>query len=103
MVSVRAFGLAGLLAAFVLVSPAAAPTSHELVYFTSGGVMSVAGHRFERDAVVLQLHGGAEVRCDLVLIDRIELDRRPRFSTEPAQLESYRAYADSQLLSETLR
>ena len=99
MFSYKAACLGALLAGFVLVGPVSAPTSNELVYFTSGEVMSVAGHRFEQNAVVLQLHGGAEVRCDLVLIERIELDRSPRYSTEPPQLESYNAYADSQLLS----
>ncbi len=99
MVAAKAIGLAGLFAAFVFVSPAAAPTSHELVYFNSGGVMSVAGHRLDRDTVVLLLHGGDEVRCDLVLIDRIELDRRPRYSTVPARMESYQAYAGTRLLS----
>ncbi len=99
MLRFKALGLAGLLAASIFVSPAAAPTSHELVYFDSGGVMSVAGHRLDRDAVVLLLHGGAEVRCDPTLIDRIELDRSPRYSTAPARVESYQAYAGTRMLA----
>ena len=78
--------LAATLAAFLAVlcfgTPAAAPTGFELVYFASGRVMPIAGHRIDGSAVVLELRGGGEVRCDPLLIDRIELDGTPR--TEPA-------------------
>jgi hypothetical protein len=78
--------LAAALAAFLAVlcfgTPASAPTGFELVYFASGRVMPIAGHRIDGSAVVLELRGGGEVRCDPLLIDRIELDGTPR--TEPA-------------------
>ena len=70
--------LAGFLAVILFVTPAAAPTSFEVVHFAAGGTMPIAAHRIDGDAVVLELRGGGEVRCDPRLIDRIELDRTPR-------------------------
>ena len=99
MVDVRALTLAGLFTASVLISPAAAPTSRELVYFTSGGVIPVTGHRTDGDDIVLVFHGDAEVRFDPTLIDRIELDPNPRYSTRLARVESYQTYVKSRLLS----
>ena len=60
------------LALAMQVAPADAPAPAELVYFTSGEVMQIAGRRVEGDAVVLTLGGGAEVRFDARLVDRIE-------------------------------
>ena len=54
------------------VAPADAPAPAELVYFTSGEVLPIAGRRVEGDAVILTLGGGAEVRFDARLVDRIE-------------------------------
>lgn len=54
------------------VAPADAPVPAELVYFTSGDVMPIAGHRVEGDTVALTLNGGGEVLVDVRLVDRIE-------------------------------
>ena len=54
------------------VAPADAPVPAELVYFTSGDMMPIAGHSVEGNAVVLTLSSGGEVLFDARLIDRIE-------------------------------
>lgn len=64
------------------VAPADAPVPAELVYFSSGDVMPIAGHRVEGNAVALTLNGGGEVLFDLQLIDRIEPAVQP--GTRPA-------------------
>lgn len=64
------------------VAPADAPVPAELVYFTSGDVMPIAGHRVEGNTVALTLNGGGEVLFDLQLVDRIEPAVRP--ATRPA-------------------
>ena len=56
----------------VLAAPAEAPVPVELVHFTSGEVMTIAGHRVEGNAIVLSLKGGDEILFDARLIDRIE-------------------------------
>lgn len=59
------------------VAPADAPVPAEVVYFTSGDLMPITGHRVEGDAVVLTLKGGGEILFDARLIDRIEPAGRP--------------------------
>ena len=59
------------------VAPADAPVPAEVAYFTSGGLMPIAGHRVAGDAVFLALKGGGEVLLDARLIDRIEPAGRP--------------------------
>ena len=66
--------LVGFLAVICFGTHAAAPTGFELVYFTSGRVMPIAGHRIDGTAIVLELRGGGEVHCDPLLINRFELD-----------------------------
>jgi hypothetical protein len=55
----------------------AVPAGAELAYFTSGRTMSVKGHRDEGTAVILELRGGGEIRCEAGVIDRIEPDEVP--------------------------
>ena len=66
-----------LLAFFLVVRPAAAPASAELVLFTTGRTMAVSGHAFEGTRVVLYLPTGGEIVCDRSLIVRIEPDPAP--------------------------
>ena len=82
MLRLRA-ALGGVLVMVCLVTSAAAPTSFELVHFASGGMMPIAGHRIDGEAIVLELRGGGQVRCDPRLIDLIELDRTPRATDAP--------------------
>ena len=63
-----------LLALLLVVRPAVAPASAELVLLTTGRTLSVTGHRMEGDRVVLYLHNGGEIVCDRSLIVRIEPD-----------------------------
>ena len=74
--------LATLVAVLCFGASAAAPTGFEVVYFASGRVMPVAGHRIDGTSIVLELRGGGEVRCDPQLIDRIELKGAPRVEPE---------------------
>jgi len=60
------------LALLLVVRPAAAPASAELVLLTTGRTLSVTGHRVEGDRVVLYLHKGGEIVCDRSLVVRIE-------------------------------
>jgi hypothetical protein len=56
---------------------AAAPARAELVVFSSGRVMSVAGVRFEGDQATLRLRGGGELTCDRALVARVDPDEVP--------------------------
>lgn len=56
---------------------AAAPARAELVVFSSGRVMSVAGVRFEGDQATLRLRGGGELTCDRGLVVRVDPDEVP--------------------------
>ena len=82
MSALRTAALAGFLTVICFGTPTAAPTGFELVYFASGRVMPIAGHHVAGPAIVLELRGGGSVRCDPLLIDRIELDGIRR--SEPA-------------------
>ncbi len=82
MATLRTTTLAGFLAVACFSAPAAAPTGFELVHFASGRVMTIARHHVDGQTIVLELHGGGSVRCDPLLIDRIELDETPRSDQE---------------------
>ena len=71
---VRRFAL---VAAVLSLVGSAVPASAELVYLTSGRTMSVRGHAYQGDLVVLQLRGGGEARFERSLVDRIEPDEVP--------------------------
>jgi soluble lytic murein transglycosylase-like protein len=63
------------LAAVVLgVIGLATPARAELVYFTSGKVMSVKGHRLEGEKLILTPRTGGEIVCDASLVARIAPD-----------------------------
>jgi hypothetical protein len=53
------------------------PASAELVFFTSGRTMNVAGHRAEGESVILALRGGGEMTIEASLIDRFGPDEVP--------------------------
>lgn len=60
------------MALILVVRPAVAPASAEIVLLTTGRTLSVTGHRTEGDRIVLYLRNGGEIVCDLSLIVRIE-------------------------------
>lgn len=65
------------LATCVLLVGAVPMASAEIVFMTSGGSLSVKGHKTEGDRVILILRSGGEVTCDKTLIDRIVPDEVP--------------------------
>ncbi len=77
MVSASRVARLALLASCLVVRPAAAPASAELVLLTTGRTLEVSGHLFEGDRVVLYLRNGGEIVCARSLIERIEPDAAP--------------------------
>jgi hypothetical protein len=55
----------------------AVPADAEIVYLTSGRTLSVKGHRFDGETIVLSLRGGGDVNIDKTLIDKIVADEVP--------------------------
>src|SRR5262245_26856240 len=55
----------------------AAPADAEIVYLSSGKTLSVKGHRFDGETIVLTLRGGGDVNIDQSLIDKILPDEVP--------------------------
>jgi hypothetical protein len=55
----------------------ATPASAELIFLSEQRSMSVAGHRFEGDRVIVSLRGGGEMSFDRALIARIAPDEVP--------------------------
>jgi soluble lytic murein transglycosylase-like protein len=66
----------------VLLVWGASVASAEIVFMTSGGVLSVKGHKTEGESVILTLRSGGEVTCDKSLIEKIVPDEVPH--PEPA-------------------
>ena len=75
-----------LLASFLVVRPAVAPASAELVLLTTGRTLAVSGHAFEGDRVVLYLRKGGEIVCDRSLVVRIYPDAAPAPLAPPVQV-----------------
>jgi soluble lytic murein transglycosylase-like protein len=73
----------------VAVGLLAVPADAEIVYLTSGRTLSVKGHRFDGDTIVLSLRGGGDVNIDKTLINRIVPDEVPYL--EPEQTEPQQA------------
>jgi len=65
------------LALLLLVRPAVAPASAELVLLSTGRTLSISGHSYQGDQVVLRFPNGGEIVCDVSLIVRIEPDAAP--------------------------
>lgn len=55
----------------------AAPARADLVFFASGGSLSVKSHSVDGESLVLVLRGGGEIICDRSMIVRIEPDEVP--------------------------
>jgi soluble lytic murein transglycosylase-like protein len=75
---------------FALIALAiATPASAELIFFSEQRAMSVAGHRFEGDRIIVSLRGGGEMSFDRALISKIAPDEVPH--TEDATAETKEA------------
>jgi hypothetical protein len=61
----------------------AAPAAAEIVVLTSGRTMSVKGHRFDGNSIVLTMRNGGEVTCDRSLVKEVLPDEVPH--PEPQQ------------------
>ena len=66
-----------LLALLLVVRPAVAPASAELVLLTTGRTLAVTGHDFDGDRVVLHMPSGGQIVAARSLIVRIEPDVAP--------------------------
>jgi hypothetical protein len=65
----------------------ATPASAELIYFSADRSMSVAGHRFEGDRVIVALRGGGEMSFDRALITKIAPDEVPYAEDARAEMQ----------------
>jgi Transglycosylase SLT domain len=66
---------------------AATPAHAELVFFSTGRVLSVKGHRVDGESLVLTLRAGGEMICDKAIVARIEPDEIPYPEDKPAVAE----------------
>jgi len=80
--------LLSLLALLLLVRPAVAPASAELVLLTTGRTLAITGHEFQGDRVVLHLPNGGQIVCARSLIVRIEADYAPPPPVETLLVEA---------------
>ena len=71
----------------LIVLALAAPAHAELLFFEGDRSMSVSGHRFDGDRIVVSLRGGGEMTFDRALILKIAPDEvpYPTPGVEPAQ------------------
>ena len=71
----RLVAIIGLTSLVVLI--AAEPARAELVFFSTGRVISVKAHRTEGESLVLTLRSGGEMICEQSIVARIEPDEIP--------------------------
>jgi soluble lytic murein transglycosylase-like protein len=91
--------LVGLTACFALTTTAVS-ASAEIVFLTSGGVLSAKNHKIDGDSIILTLRSGGQVTCDKSLVDRIEADEVP-YPDSPAEAARAASQAASSLLQST--
>jgi soluble lytic murein transglycosylase-like protein len=65
----------------------AVPAGAEIVFLSSGKTLSVKGHRYDGELIVLTLRGGGDVNIDKTLIDKIVPDEVPYPEPEAASSE----------------
>ena len=65
------------LATCALLLAGASMASAEIVFMISGGQISVKGHKYDGDRIILTLRNGGEVTCDKTLIEKIVPDEVP--------------------------
>jgi soluble lytic murein transglycosylase-like protein len=89
------------LGAALALSVSASTASAELVFFTTGGSLSVKSHRQEGQSLVLNLRAGGQVICDSSVIVRIAPDEVPYPEPEPpaaAEAEGPEAAAYTEII-----
>lgn len=59
----------------------------ELAFFADGHMLSIKGHRFEGDSLVLSLRSGGEITCEAGVITQFAPDEVPYPEPEPLQSE----------------
>ena len=92
----RLIAIIGLTSLVVLI--AAEPARAELVFFSTGRVLSVKAHRTEGESLVLTLRSGGEMICEQSIVARIEPDEIPHPEDSPAASnEAAEAEAESPL------
>lgn len=72
---------------------AAPPAAAEIVVLTSGRTMSVKGHRFDGNSIILTLRSGGEVTCDKSLVKEVLPDEVPH--PDPQAAAPARAASDA--------
>lgn len=77
----RLVAISGLTSLAMLI--AAVPARAELVFFSTGRVLSVKAHRTEGDSLVLALRSGGEMICERSIVARIEPDEIPYPEEKP--------------------
>jgi soluble lytic murein transglycosylase-like protein len=65
----------------------ATPASAELIFFSEHRSMSVAGHRFEGDRLIVSLRGGGEMSFDRALISKIAPDEVPYIDNDTLETQ----------------
>ncbi len=73
----------------------AVPAAAEIIHLQSGGTLSVKGHRYDGDSIVLSLRNGGEVTCDKSLITKIVPDEV--LYVEPAPPQEAKEEDDTQV------
>ena len=71
--------------------------SAELVFFSADRVLSVKGHRFDGDSIIVSLRNGGEMTFDRALVAKITPDEVP-YDEPAAMAESIQAMPAAQLV-----
>jgi transglycosylase-like protein with SLT domain len=69
----------------LVVLTGAVPARAELVFFSTGRVLSVKAHRAEGESLVLTLRSGGEMICEQSIVARIEPDEIPYPEDNPVE------------------
>lgn len=91
------WSIAVLAAAFAVLT--AAPAAGEIIVLSSGRTLSVKGHRYQGDSIILTLRTGGEVTCDKSIVEKVLPDEVPY--PEPVTATDTEPVASGQTLHST--
>src|SRR5687768_3735874 len=91
------WSIAALVAAFAVLT--AAPAAGEIIFLSSGRTLSVKGHRYQGDSIILTLRTGGEVTCDKSIVEKVLPDEVPY--PEPVKAADTDPVASGQTLHST--